>query len=395
MFTKRCLPFLILLWAVIQASNYHSCLSLAASTKSNPSLSISNGLLNHGNTCYMNSQLECAYHIPFIRDLILSTPSPKEITDMDDSTSKETSVGSPGLGSVRSVFRQMMDTSRPVSTLSFCRSLGINPMEQQDAQEFWKLLLPQLNLPELTDVYQGSFEDFIVAQDGSGRERRKEEPFLDLSLEVSSGSVISSLKQMFGQPELLSNAEGNGWRPEKGADKVDALKGSLLRAQGLPSLLQLHLKRFNYDWQRDLMSKINDRFRFPKVLDLSKVCTDATDKDKSQTIYDLQSIVVHTGQYGSGHYYAYIRPDVRRNEWFRFDDDRVTRVKFSEVQNDAFGGKSSACSKSSEPRRKRRIIAKLFGFGAQGADFGWGGQQSSAYMLQYVRRDDLPLLFKE
>jgi len=67
------------------------------------------------------------------------------------------------------------------------------------------------------------------------------------------------------KPELLSEKEGNGWRPEKGADKVDALKGSLLRAQGLPSLLQLHLKRFRYDWQTDVMSKINDKFEFPEV----------------------------------------------------------------------------------------------------------------------------------
>ena len=83
--------------------------------------------------------------------------------------------------------------------------------------------------------------------------------------ETGSGSVRASLNELFGKPELLSEKEGNGWRPERGADKVDALKGSLLRVQGLPPILQLHLMRFKYDWQTDTMSKINHRYKFPQV----------------------------------------------------------------------------------------------------------------------------------
>ena len=70
---------------------------------------------------------------------------------------------------------------------------------------------------------------------------------------------------MFTQPELLRVSEGNGWRPSKGSPKVDAYKGSSLRLAGLPSLLQLHLKRFKYDWDSGETSKINDCCSFPKV----------------------------------------------------------------------------------------------------------------------------------
>jgi hypothetical protein len=77
------------------------------------------------------------------------------------------------------------DFVTPVSPLQLCRILEIPVMEQQDSQEFWKLLLPALQLPSLVDLYQGAYEDYITAVDGSGRERRREEPFLDLSLEVS------------------------------------------------------------------------------------------------------------------------------------------------------------------------------------------------------------------
>ena len=67
--------------------------------------------------------------------------------------------------------------------------LGIPPMVQQDSQEFWKLLLPAINQESLSDLYKGSFEDYIVALDGSGREKRREELFLDLSLDIASRYV--------------------------------------------------------------------------------------------------------------------------------------------------------------------------------------------------------------
>ena len=32
-------------------------------------------------------------------------------------------------------------------------------------------------------------------------------------------------------------------------------------------MLQLHLKRFEYDWARDTLVKVNDRHEFPEELD--------------------------------------------------------------------------------------------------------------------------------
>lgn len=70
---------------------------------------------------------------------------------------------------------------------------------------------------------------------------------------------------MFTQPEILRVSEGNGWRPSKGDEKVDAYKGASLKRDGLPSLLQLHLKRFKYDYETEETSKINGRCSFPLV----------------------------------------------------------------------------------------------------------------------------------
>ena len=153
-----------------------------------------------------------------------------------------------------------------VSTAAFCRNLGISVYEQQDAQEFWKLLLPEIDFPPLTDLYRGKYESYIAALDGSGREKIRIEMFLDLSLDVTNfGDVDSSLDDLLTSGEILSVKEGNGWRPEKGAEKVDALKGNTISSDGLPKILQLHLMRFTYDWRTQMMSKINDRFAFSKV----------------------------------------------------------------------------------------------------------------------------------
>lgn len=315
---------------------------------------------------------------------------PSSITQEEPSKQSDPAP-STALRAMRRLFRDMHQSAEPVRPAELCRALGINPYEQQDSQEFWKLLLPAMNLPTLTDLYQGAYVDYIVALDGSQRERRREEPFLDLSLEVrSSGSLEKALESLFGPPELLSEAHGNGWRPEKGAPKVDAHKGSLLTPDGLPSILQVHLKRFQYDWNTDTTSKLNDPFDFPLVLDMGPICKEVPHDTESlsSTVYDLQSVVVHVGEYGSGHYYAYIRPSVASDQWYRFNDHEVVPVSWEEVLVDATN--KAQASQSASDGFLARMARALF---SSKPSYGYGGRTSSAYVLQYVRRSDLPILY--
>lgn len=106
--------------------------------------------------------------------------------------------------------------------------------------------------------------------------------------------------------------------------------------------------------------------------------------EKESAMYTLHSIVVHRGEFGSGHYYSYIRPDVTKNLWFRYDDERVTPVSYQQVKEDSFGG----CAAS------RQVNHKV-GWGNWLRGFSLGSKQndSSAYVLQYVKKREIPFLW--
>jgi Ubiquitin carboxyl-terminal hydrolase len=179
------------------------------------------------------------------------------------------------------------------------------------------------------------------------------------------------------------------WMPTRG--------GSTLVAKGLPSILQFHLKRFHYDWETDTTTKLNNRFSFTETLDLSSLCGDITEEEQSLATYVLQAVVVHVGEYGTGHYYAYIRPDIESEQWYRFNDHMVQEVIFDEVTADAFGGLVNDAIASAESKGGgvlKRVQRFFNGRGRRGSGpYGWGGETSNAYILQYVRHADIGMLY--
>jgi ubiquitin carboxyl-terminal hydrolase 25/28 len=66
--------------------------------------------------------------------------------------------------------------------------------------------------------------------------------------------------------------------------------------------------------------------------------------DEMQTYaYNLHSIIIHSGQADSGHYFAYIY-DVEQNKWRKYNDIQVTEVPEDEVMKTSIGEESSTVS---------------------------------------------------
>ncbi|KAB5579779.1 hypothetical protein PHYPO_G00198900 [Pangasianodon hypophthalmus] len=127
------------------------------------------------------------------------------------------------------------------------------------------------------------------------------------------------------------------------------------KVQSLPEILCIHLKRFRHELM--FSTKINTHVSFPlDGLDLQPFL--AKDSSAQTTTYDLLSVICHHGTASSGHYVAYCRNDLNQM-WYEFDDQSVTEVSESCVQNAEayvlFYKKSSE-----EAQKERRRVTALF-----------------------------------
>uniref|UniRef100_A0A4W5JPC8 Ubiquitin carboxyl-terminal hydrolase n=1 Tax=Hucho hucho TaxID=62062 RepID=A0A4W5JPC8_9TELE len=97
----------------------------------------------------------------------------------------------------------------------------------------------------------------------------------------------------------------------------------------LPEILCIHLKRFRHEVMYSF--KINSHVAFPlEGLELRPFL--AKDSPSQITTYDLLSVICHHGTAGSGHYIAYCQ-NVINGQWYEFDDQYVTEVHETVVQN--------------------------------------------------------------
>ncbi|XP_034047432.1 ubiquitin carboxyl-terminal hydrolase 20 [Thalassophryne amazonica] len=97
----------------------------------------------------------------------------------------------------------------------------------------------------------------------------------------------------------------------------------------LPEILCIHLKRFRHEVMYSF--KISSHVAFPlDGLDMQPFL--AKDSPSQVTTYDLLSVICHHGTAGSGHYIAYCQ-NVINGQWYEFDDQYVTEVHETVVQN--------------------------------------------------------------
>ncbi|ELR18996.1 Ubiquitin carboxylterminal hydrolase domain containing protein [Acanthamoeba castellanii str. Neff] len=321
------------------------------------------GLKNQGATCYMNSLLQALYHIGTFRRAVYQLPT------QNDLPTKSIPLA------LQRVFYRVQFGPRAVGTKELTASFGWNRRDsfvQHDVQE-----LNRVFCDNLEEKMKGTLSEGIVEKLFRGKiynyikcinvayESSRVETFYDISLDVKGMKDVHASLQHYCAVETLS---GDNKYDAGSHGLQDANKGCFF--QSLPPVLELHLKRFVYDFQRDRNFKINDLYEFPPTLNMRKYM--AADADVSiKPLYRLYAVLVHSGDVHGGHYYAYVRPTTKM-QWFKFDDERVTKARKKDVFEGNFGGDIT--------RTVRNALGKPITTTYP--------RSANAYMLLYIRDDE-------
>ncbi|XP_048838096.1 ubiquitin carboxyl-terminal hydrolase 2-like isoform X2 [Brienomyrus brachyistius] len=321
------------------------------------------GLKNLGNTCFMNSILQCLSNTQSLCDYC-----------RNNSYRRELNSNSRGNGTLMEEFARLIQrlwTSSggdAVSPSEFKtqiqkyapRFVGYN---QQDAQEFLRFLLDGLHneVNRVTARPRGHVEDLDhLPDDEKGKrmwnrylEREDSkivdlfvgqlkssltccqcgycstvfDPFWDLSLPIAKkghGEVsLMECMRLFTKEDVLDGDE----KPTCYRCKARRKCTKKFTIQRFPKILVLHLKRFSE--ARIRTSKLSTFVSFPlKELDLREFASE----NSTNAVYNLYAVSNHSGTTMGGHYTAYCR-NPPSGEWYTFNDSRVTPMSSSQVRS--------------------------------------------------------------
>ena len=315
------------------------------------------GLVNLGNTCFINSALQCMASVPTLTNYFLSGSYKSELN-------RKTKLG----GMLSTLFasllqqrwRDGMHVARPVELVNHIwRYSHFSPRSQNDSQEFLAYFLDQLHEDlnraegkkgEVLGVGGGGVQDEALAALAWQAHLRRNssiivdsfhgllkssltclrchhtsitfEPFLFLSVPIPSGRY-SSLKDClveFTKEEKLGGSER--WTCPKCSVPMEALKK--LDIWKVPPILIIHLKRFYC--QHESMGKLNKAITYPLTsLNMEEFVT----RPGRLPPYHLIAKINHMGSITSGHYTANA---LLGTAWMEYDDERCGVVEPGTLQ---------------------------------------------------------------
>ncbi|KAK9465423.1 hypothetical protein V1512DRAFT_265864 [Lipomyces arxii] len=332
------------------------------------------GLKNLGNTCYMNSIVQCLAGTSLLARFFLTGTYKKSINPNNKLGSKGELTFAFG-NLVWSLYNDQCTFLVPTVMRGVVGKLNpeFSGNDQHDAQEFLTFILdglhedlnanggkPRLPPPTeqeervrekftvryasflewerylksdssaIVDMFQGQYQSRLRCS-VCGFTSTTYNPFSFLSLPIAPGRNVS-LEQcfdMFVDEEVLEGDDA--WLCPQCKKSQRAIK--TLRISRLPIFLIIHLKRFKSSGR--WTNKLDTFVDYPThKLDLTKYWPDYRQEDKiwldkypqpadqrKPFVYNLYGVVNHYGSLKGGHYTAYVHKN--NKGWLVFDDSRV------------------------------------------------------------------------
>ncbi|KAE9007162.1 hypothetical protein PF011_g11249 [Phytophthora fragariae] len=393
------------------------------------------GLKNLGCTCYLNSTIQSFFMMPRFRRQVLrlqSSGGGSEKSEVKSLTYE-----------LQSLFAHLEGSAKPYyNPRPFTRAMKtwdgetVDVNVQQDASEFLTSFFQQIESEMngitagggdhytsdeniLNTFFGGEFSNELVAEGDRYSERF--EPFHFISVPVRDRKNLKESLDGWVEGEKVSYTweKGSDSKSEESTandgeeeEKVTLETHKRISISKLPAYLIIHLKRFEFDFEKMQQIKLHDRFEFPTELDMypytkegqqekrkrsaSSADDDATSHDvrlstssenaddgrttaPEYSQYELVGTVVHLGTANSGHYYSFLRDQQvsrDKNQWYEFNDTLVTPFNPDQIPEECFGGEDmtrarQGSASGSSPEEGSPVPTKM--------------KNRSSFMLFYAR----------
>lgn len=318
------------------------------------------GLVNLGNTCFLNSCLQVLSHTYELNELLNSPEIKKHLkqknmeieiikewTDLLEVMWNQNGIVSPNRF-VHNVQKIAKKKDRYMFTgwnqndmtefllfmiecfhTSLSRSIKIKITGKEEnstdmlAIKCYEMLrdIYKKEYSEIMELFYGICVSEIRSMDGKDVWSIRPETFFILDLPIPQTGQNIHLKDCFDafvKPEYLIG--DNAWYNEKTQQKEDIQKG--IKFWNFPDILIITLNRFSVDGKY----KINDFVDAPlENLNLSKY---VHGYNANKYIYDLYAVCNHIGNVYMGHYTAFVKN--AKNEWVHYNDQQVNIMEKDE-----------------------------------------------------------------